>query len=149
MLISLIPSAFAAIPGWAENNVVFSGTLFGTNGYYNVISKKDYTLVPGAATETEMVLNNAAGSCRQVLHIAEVDPSNPEPEHKEGIVNGVYYENNTTVHKGVIKIGDDYYYVESLGRVAKGTTKWIGENWTNGLLEKGNYVIDENGKIIF
>ncbi|MBR0466830.1 MAG: phosphodiester glycosidase family protein [Clostridia bacterium] len=71
-----------------------------------------------------------------------------EPENKEGIVNGVYYENNTPVHKGVIKIGDDYYYIASNGVVVKDTIKWIAQSWTNGLLEKGNYVIDENGKII-
>ena len=71
-------TAFATIPNWSEENVVFNGSTFGTNGYYNVISKKDYVLVPGAATETEMVLNNTAGNRRQVLHIIEVDPSNPD-----------------------------------------------------------------------
>ncbi len=54
------------------------GNGFGTNGYYNVISKKDYTLVPGAAIEYEMVLNNDAGTRRQVIHVIEVDPSNPD-----------------------------------------------------------------------
>ena len=79
MVIAMLPvSAFAAIPNWEENNVVFDGTTFGTNGYYNVISKKDYVLVPGAAVESEIVLNNAAGTRRQVLHIIEVDPSNPD-----------------------------------------------------------------------
>ena len=76
MLFSAIPmTAFAA---WADENIVYDGSTFGTNGYYNVISKKDYTLVPGAATETEMVINNAAGNRRQVLHILECDPSNPD-----------------------------------------------------------------------
>ena len=79
MFASVLPmTAFASLANWGTENVVFDGTSFGTNGYYNVISKKDYTLVPGAATETEMVLNNATGSRRQVLHIAEVDPSNPD-----------------------------------------------------------------------
>ena len=76
MLFSAIPmTAFAA---WQDENVVYEGNTFGTNGYYNVISKKDYTLVPGAATETEMVINNSAGNRRQVMHIMEVDPSNPD-----------------------------------------------------------------------
>ena len=79
MIFSILPtSVFAAIANWEETNVVFSGTSFGTNGYYNVISKKDYVLVPGAAVESEMVLNNAEGTRRQVLHIIEVDPSNPD-----------------------------------------------------------------------
>ena len=79
MIVGILPhSAFATIANWAENNVIFDGTSFGTNGYYNVISKKDYVLVPGAAVESEIVLNNAAGTRRQVLHIIEVDPSNPD-----------------------------------------------------------------------
>ena len=79
MVVGILPlSALATIPNWAENNVVFDGTSFGTNGYYNVISKKDYVLVPGAAVESEIVLNNATGTRRQVLHIIEVDPSNPD-----------------------------------------------------------------------
>lgn len=74
LLASVVP--FSAFATW--NNVTYSGTSFGTNGYYTVISQNDYVLVPGAATETEMVLNNAAGNRRQVLHIVEVDPSNPD-----------------------------------------------------------------------
>ena len=50
MIVCVFPmTAFASIPDWEDNNVVFEGTSFGTNGYYNVISKKDYVLVPGAA----------------------------------------------------------------------------------------------------
>ena len=87
MTISLLPAtALAAIANWEENNVVFEGTSFGTNGYYNVISKKDYVLVPGAAVESEIVLNNATGTRRQVLHVIEVDPSNPDVS----IVPGYY-----------------------------------------------------------
>ena len=78
-LIGMLPTtAFASIPNWEDSNVVYDGTTFGTNGYYNVISKKDYVLVPGAAVESEIVLNNATGTRRQVLHVIEVDPSNPD-----------------------------------------------------------------------
>ena len=87
MIISAFPvSAFASIPNWEETNVVYNGETFGTNGYYNVISKKDYVLVPGAAVESEMVLNNASGTRRQVIHVIEVDPSNPDVS----IVPGYY-----------------------------------------------------------
>ena len=79
MIVGILPhTAFATIPDWDKNNVVYDGTTFGTNGYYNVISKKDYVLVPGAAVESEIVLNNATGTRRQVLHVIEVDPSNPD-----------------------------------------------------------------------
>lgn len=88
MLVCALPmAAFAAIPNWETENVTYDKTTFGTNGYYNVISKKDYVLVPGAATETEMVLNNADGTRRQVLHIIEVDPSNPDVSLVPGYYN--------------------------------------------------------------
>ena len=77
MLVSVIPmTVFASVPNRNKDNTV-QPLGFGTNDYYNVISRKDYTLVPGAATETEMVINNSAGNRRQVMHIIEVDPSNP------------------------------------------------------------------------
>ncbi len=44
--------------------------------YYKVITKTDYELAPGIV-ESEIVLNNAAGSHRQVAHVVEVDLSNP------------------------------------------------------------------------
>jgi len=48
----------------------------GENDYYKVITKKDYALAPGIV-ESEIVLNNAAGSHRQVAHVVEVDLDNP------------------------------------------------------------------------
>ncbi len=44
--------------------------------YYKLISKKDWTLAPGIE-ETEVVLNNADGSKRQVVHSVKVDMNNP------------------------------------------------------------------------
>ena len=116
MLVSALPmTTFAAIANWAESNVVYDGTTFGTNGYYNVISKKDYVLVPGAATETEMVLNNSTGTRRQVLHIIELDPSNPDVS----IVPGYYgidkdiTDVNNQKAAGVTEVAR--YYEEVLG----------------------------------
>ena len=67
---------------------------------------------------------------------------------KPEVIEGVYHENGEPVHKGVVRMGDDLYYVASNGIIAKNTTKWIGENWTNGLIEPGTYQLDENGKIL-
>ena len=44
--------------------------------YYKVITKDDYQLAPGIV-ESEIVLNNATGTHRQVAHVVEVDLSNP------------------------------------------------------------------------
>jgi glucan-binding YG repeat protein len=48
----------------------------GGSDYYNVISEKKWDLAPGIK-ETEIVLNNDAGTRRQVLHTATVDLNNP------------------------------------------------------------------------
>ena len=134
----------AAIQNWQENNVVFDGTKFGTNGYYNVISKKDYVLVPGAAVESEIVLNNAAGNRRQVLHIIEVDPSNPDVSivpgyyqidkdlskeanwsHKELTEMAKYYEDNLG-YNIVGGMNTDLYYNSYSPRVLVYNGKSIG-----------------------
>ena len=66
MVVSVFPmSAFAATFDTAV-----------TNDYYSVISKHEYTLAPGAS-ETEIVLNNSAGTRRQIAHVMEVDTKNP------------------------------------------------------------------------
>ena len=49
---------------------------YGGSTYYNVISEKSWDLAPGIQ-ETEIVLNNDAGTRRQVLHTATVDLNNP------------------------------------------------------------------------
>ncbi len=46
-----------------------------SDGYYKVITKDDYQLAPGIV-ESEIVLNNAGGTHRQVAHVVEVDLSN-------------------------------------------------------------------------
>ncbi len=65
MLLSMLPvSAFAAVQ-YTESE----------DDYYKVISKKDWELAPGIS-ESEIVLNNDAGSHRQVAHVVEVDIHN-------------------------------------------------------------------------
>ncbi len=69
MLVSLLPmSAFAS---------GFDPSVSGD--YFTVISENKYALAPGA-TETEMVLNNADGSDRKVVHYFEVDTKNENIE---------------------------------------------------------------------
>ena len=66
MVVSALPiSALAAAVDYTPHD-----------DYYKVISKDDYDLAPGIV-ESEIVLNNAAGSHRQVAHVVEVDLSNP------------------------------------------------------------------------
>ena len=166
MLIGVLPvTAFAAIPNWEENNVVFEGTSFGTNGYYNVISKKDYVLVPGAAVESEMVLNNAAGTRRQVLHIIEVDPSNPDVSivpgyyqidkdleneanwsHKELTEMAKYYE-DTLGYNIVGGMNTDLYYNSYSPRVLVYNGEWIGNAHEN--VATGGAVLNATSSILY
>ena len=48
----------------------------GGSDYYNVISEKEWDIAPGVK-EYEQVLNNDAGTRRQVLHTAVIDVDNP------------------------------------------------------------------------
>ncbi|MBR5309853.1 MAG: phosphodiester glycosidase family protein, partial [Oscillospiraceae bacterium] len=154
-----------SIPDWKDNNVIFEGTSFGTNGYYNVISKKDYVLVPGAAVESEMVLNNATGTRRQVLHIIEVDPSNPDVSivpgyyqidkdledeanwsHKELTEMAKYYE-DTLGYNIVGGMNTDLYYNSYSPRVLVYNGKWIGNAHEN--VATGGAVLNPTASILY
>lgn len=68
---------------------------------------------------------------------------------KNGIVeeDGVlhYYVNGTLTYAGLIKIGDDYYYVNSKCEVVHDCDYTI--TWTHGLLPQGRYHFDVDGKL--
>ena len=69
MLVGALPlSGFALSIDYDESN--------GGSEYYQLISKKDWDLAPGVK-ETEVVLNNAVGTHRQVVHAIAVDINNP------------------------------------------------------------------------
>ncbi len=70
---------------------------------------------------------------------------------KNGIVEEsgslYYYVNNVLTPAGLIKLGDDYYYVRtSNGEVIHGRSYWV--TVTNGLLPAGMYEFDNDGKMI-
>lgn len=75
-----------------------------------------------------------------------------EPEKKNGIVeeNGslYYYVDGVLTGAGLIKIGDDYYYVKtSSGEVVHGRRYWITA--TNGLpVKAGWYQFTDDGKML-
>jgi len=66
MLIGMVPVyAFASID-YDE----------GADDYYKLISQKNWELAPGIV-ESEIVIDNEAGTRRQVMHVVEVDIYNP------------------------------------------------------------------------
>ena len=67
MMLSVSPlSSFAASVDYEQS----------AEDYYKVITKDDYDLAPGIV-ESEIVLDNASGTHRQVAHVVEVDINNP------------------------------------------------------------------------
>ena len=68
---------------------------------------------------------------------------------KNGIVeeDGVlhYYVNGKLTYAGLIKIGDDYYYVNSKCEVVRDCDYYI--SWTHDLLPQGKYHFDADGKL--
>ena len=68
---------------------------------------------------------------------------------KNGIVeeDGVlhYYVNGTLTYAGLIKIGNDYYYVNSKCEVVHDCDYTI--TWTHGLMPQGKYHFDADGKL--
>ena len=74
----------------------------------------------------------------------------PGATDKNGIVkdeDGVlrYYVNGTLTYAGLIKIGNDYYYVNSKCEVVHDCDYTI--TWTHGLLPQGRYHFDADGKL--
>ena len=67
---------------------------------------------------------------------------------KNGVIDGYYYENNT-VKKGVglVKDGEDFYYIRMDGSLYTGTF-YVTEEKANGLVAPGTYVFNQDGKMI-
>ena len=67
LCLGMLPlSAFAAI----------DFDLSASSDYYTVISNKEYALAPGVS-ESEIIVNNKEGSDRKIVHVFEVDATNP------------------------------------------------------------------------
>ena len=78
-----------------------------------------------------------------------IDPPKQDLK-KNGIVSEdgslYYYENGFRTYAGLIKLGDDYYYVRTGGEVVHGRSYWITK--TNGLMAERSYKFAEDGKMI-
>ena len=76
LALAMIFGVLATLPvtAFATNDYTINSTT-STDGYYNLISKKDWDIAPGI-TESEIILNNDDGSRRQVLFVMEADLNN-------------------------------------------------------------------------
>ena len=80
MVITAVPTTVFASVTYNHNS---SST---TDSYYNVVSKKDWDISPGIS-ESEIVLNNASGTRRQVSHIMVADLNNEYVKVTTGYAN--------------------------------------------------------------
>lgn len=70
-----------------------------------------------------------------------------DTEAKNGIINGVYYENGVAKNPGLVKVGNDFYCTTTGGKLVYGD-KEIFSSRTNGLLPPATYHFDEvTGKL--
>ena len=68
---------------------------------------------------------------------------------KDGVIDGFYYENGSLVKgKGLVKIGNDLYFVKQNGAVYVGNGLYVSEAKANGLMAPGTYDFGEDGKMI-
>ena len=68
---------------------------------------------------------------------------------KNGVVDGVYYENGSIVKGlGLIQYNGAFYYVKKNGQVDISTTRYFNKDMTKGLIPVGLYAFDETGKMI-
>ena len=78
-------------------------------------------------------------------------PAVPDPEKLNGIVKETadvwyYYVDGVKTYAGLVKIGDDFYYVNSKCQVMHDCTYWISKN--NGYMKNQNYTFDSEGKLV-
>ena len=105
----------------------------GGSEYYNVISEKSWELAPGIK-ETELVLNNDAGTRRQVLHTATVDLNNPYTKVISGYKGmwpkeGKYGTESTSVQAlNAEKLGYGNVVVATNTTLSWYTTKYYKDN---------------------
>ncbi len=65
-----------------------------------------------------------------------------------GIIDGMYYVNGEIVKgAGIVKVGDDIYFIKQNGAVYTGSLS-VGEDKTNGIIPAGNYSFGSDGKMI-
>ena len=66
----------------------------------------------------------------------------------ETLEDGIYYYTmGNAKYIGLKIIGSDLYYIDEGGKVVTGTV-WVGTYASNGLIPKGNYTFDAEGKFV-
>lgn len=59
-----------------------------------------------------------------------------------------YYVNGKPIHAGLVKEGDDYFYITHHLTAVRGASHYVQEAYANGLLQPGLYEFDAEGRMI-
>ncbi len=92
--------------------------------------------------------SNANGLLNPGDYTFDADGKAVFPEGGTGIVGDIYYENCAPKNKGLVKLGDDYYFTMTGGRIFKDGVKTIYSTSANGLVAPGDYTFDADGKMV-
>ena len=119
----------------------------GEDYYY---AKSDGQLITGKTYYCQR--NN--GLLPEGYYTFDADGKMIDPPKQDTTKNGIvsedgslyYYQDGFRTYAGLIKIGDDYYYVRTGGEVVHGRSYWISK--TNDLMPERSYKFGDDGKML-
>ena len=130
---------------YLKNGINQNG-LFEVDGYYYYFQSSTYTAVSGRYWITT---TNGLDFEQGFYDFDEETHRMIREEDKNGLIvesDGThYYVDGEQVYAGLVKVDGSYYYINSTLKAVTGRY-WVEKN--NGLLPKGFYEFDENGKMI-
>ena len=129
-----------------EDGVRTNAGLISIDGYYYYV-KSDGSVV----TNKRYYVSKTNGLMPRAMHTFDGDGKMTDPPvMHDGLVeeNGrlYYYENGVRCHPGLIRIGDDYYYINNSCYAVTNCSYYVSN--TNELMPKGVYAFGEDGKMI-
>ena len=130
---------------YVENVRTHAG-LIQVDGYYYYIKSNGQ-----AVTDMRYFVSNPNGLMDRAYHnFDDQGRMTDVPAEKNGLVeeNGKlwYYENGEKAHPGLILVDGDYYYICTTGYAVADCDYFISN--TNGLMEKGTYHFNADGKMV-
>ena len=136
---------------YENDKPVAAGLIKIDDGLYYV-KAGGWVVTNGARYVPEEVISETVKAMGFTEGVYQFD-ENGKYELKNGIVNGYYYENNKLVEAGLIKIGENIYYVKAGGWVVTNGTRHVPEAAISEELKmlgftSGTYTFDETGALV-
>ncbi len=123
-----------------------NGDFYYVDAYGEIVKGKDFYVL----TTNDLTYNNGTPVAKGTYSF----DADGKMAVKEGLVGDTYYENNKAVpYKGLIKVDDDFYYVDAYGKIVMGKDFYVlttnDLTYANGNpVVKGTYTFDADGKMV-